>query len=115
MCLEIRSLWSPDVDPPDEGLPDEPTGCEVFVKAAIGEVGEIGHEVVSVLVRVETARIELPPRSTRNRYVTLERFDWSELRTRIESVLRRAEVCRSWDEVVATLSPYVHFDDEPDP
>ena len=47
MKLEIQTIWSPDLDPPSEGLPDELGDFDIFMQVLLGEAGEPGVEFLN--------------------------------------------------------------------
>ena len=42
MKLEIQNMWSPDLNPPETGLPDDIFDFNILVQISIGEVGQAG-------------------------------------------------------------------------
>jgi hypothetical protein len=63
MKLEITAFWSPDLDPPSEGVPADPEDFEILMQVAVSELGKPDEEVFgftvcspSALARVTTDR-----------------------------------------------------------
>jgi hypothetical protein len=112
MDLEIRSLWSPDLNPPSEGNPEDVEDYSVFVQLTLGERGQQGTEVFGLTVCSPSQL-----RAEDGRFVThtlvMRAFSWGALRSRLDKLLRHAGVPRatSWDEVIGRLKPYLHASD----
>jgi hypothetical protein len=90
MKLEIRSIWSPDPDPPSEGVLSDLEEFEVLMHAAVSDVGRPGEEVFGFTICSPSALAS----ATTDRFVShtlvLDRFSWSRLKQRL---LSRLGVC----------------------
>lgn len=115
MDLEIRDLWSPDVNPPSEGLPPDVDDYSVFVQLSLGERGKRGEEVFGLIVCSPSQL-----RAEDGQFVTctlvMARYSWPQLKARLEKLLRHTGAVRaqSWDEVMSRLKPYLRASDYED-
>lgn len=110
MKLELQTLWSPDVNPPSEGLPPDQFNFNVFVQFKVGEVGKAGGEVFNCRVCSASALAETAP-GTFVSSLVLARFDWSELKRRLEKLLLHTASSENWSSVIQKLSPFVQYAD----
>lgn len=85
MKLEINSLWSPDCDAITD-LPADREDSEVLISVSLCEEGEEDTELFCLR---------------------------AELRLRLEKLLRQAQSRVDWNQVVAALTPYLRYEDEP--
>lgn len=108
MKLELQTLWSPDVNPPSEGLPPDQSNFNVFVQFKVGEVGMPGSEVFNCRVCSVSALAETTP-GTFVSALVLATFDWSELRRRLETLLLHTTPCDNWVSAIQKLSPFVQY------
>ena len=110
MRLEIKSLWSPDCDASTE-LPADREDFEVLISVSLGEEGEEETELfyLTVCSPMRLARLTLGTFVSAT--LILERFDWAELRLRLEKLLRHAQSCDDWNQIVAALAPYLRYAD----
>jgi hypothetical protein len=88
MKLVVKELWSPDLDPPSEGLPPDVTKFRVYVNVAIAEADQPGTETFDFFVASPNVLQEGFLGTT----LVLERFSSVRLRRRFKafSTARRA-------------------------
>ncbi len=103
-------MWSPDLDPPSEGVPSDPTHFDVFVQISIGELGKVGDEVFGCRV-CSASKLAATPSGRFVSALVLESFDWAEVRARIGKLLLHASSCESWDAAIKKLAPYIQYSD----
>ena len=111
MRLEIESLWSPDLDPPGQGVPEDCSDFEVLVQAEIAEVGKPGSEVFSLVVASPSAL----SRTESGRFVAdtlvLNQFDWAAISSRIHKLLLHCDSCESWEAAVQTVGGFLRHNE----
>lgn len=110
MKLQCKFLWSPDLVPPSEGMPNDPQNFDVFMQVAVEEVGKEGHEVFDFRV-CSAAALSATPTGTFVSALVLHRFDWAELRKRMDKLLLHTTSCPDWKAAIAQLNPYLHYSD----
>lgn len=108
MKLTIDDLWSPDLDPPSEGLPSEVANYRVYVNVGIGEAGQRGTETFDFFVASPKAMQEGFLGTT----LLLERFSWPAVRDAIQGLLdREAAGAKTWSEAKWHLVRYMTYSD----
>jgi hypothetical protein len=115
MDLEIRSLWSPDLNPPSEGTPEDVEDYSVFVQLSLGERGQPGTEVFGLKV-CSPSQLRAEDGQFVTHTLVMRAFSWESLRSRLEKLLRQVGATRAthWTEVVGRLKPYLHASDSSD-
>jgi hypothetical protein len=111
MNLALEDMWSPDLDPPSSGLPDDLSDFDVFMHMSLNEVGTSGAEVFSFQVMSPSALARTAPGRFLSHVLVLEQFSWNQIQTHLEKLLRHTRGCSTWDCVLLTLSSYVHYAD----
>lgn len=112
MKLEINTIWSPDLNPPSEGLPSDNLDFDVFVQVSISEAEEPGKEVFNFRVCSVSALANTEAGQFINHTLVLNKFDWSEIGNRIDKLLLQASSCENWDCVVNRLNPFIEYTDQ---
>lgn len=112
MKLEVQTIWSPDLDPPSEGLPRDKLDFDVFLQISIGEVGKPGGEVFNCRVCSVSALANAQPGQFISHTLVLEKFDWSEIKKRIDKLLLHVSSCKDWDCVIKQLYPCIQYADQ---
>ena len=106
MRLKIDCIWSPDLNPPSEGLPPDVSDFSVFMQVALAQRFHRGREVFQFFVRSPTRS-----RADEQPSLGFERFDWLVIRERVAQLIDACRPCKTWDEVVAELSPSLEHSD----
>jgi hypothetical protein len=116
MDLEIRSLWSSDLNPPSEGTPEDVENYSVYVQLSIGERGQRGAEVFGLTV-CSPSQLRAEDGQFVTHTLVMRAFSWKALRSRLEKLLRHVGAPRAtrWAEVIERLKPYLHASDHPSP
>ena len=112
MKLEVHSVWSTDLNPPSSGEPDDLESFEVGVHVSIGERDQPGGEVFFLTACSPNTLAQSESGRFISHTLVLERISWLALTARIEKLLRHAESCTTWSEVVAKLSGCLRYADE---
>jgi hypothetical protein len=106
--LTAKTLWSPDLDPPSEGIPPDDTRFSVFVQVTIGPPGDDGGETFGFTVASRDSLSEGFVGQT----LVLDRFAWSDVRGFVE---RRIDIdgahSDSWDQLISLLAPFMKYSD----
>ena len=110
MRLRIADLWSPDLNPPSEGLPAS-DDFDLLLQVSISENGAPGHEVFSCRVCTAEALAGTPDGKFVAATLVLETFSWGEVRDRLQKRLRHCDGCATWGEVIARLRPFLSHND----
>jgi hypothetical protein len=105
--LVIRDLWSPDLNPPSEGLPPDLRDFEVFVQVAITDQSS-GVEVFGFNV---CSRSRILVGSFVTQTLVLDEFSWPRLREALEPVLEIASRAGDWDQAIERLASVLHAQD----
>ncbi len=111
MNLVIKTMWSPDLDPPSEGKPTDILDFDVFVQFCINEVGKPGDEIFGCTVCSLSALTKMESGDFINHTLVMDRFDWEKLKERINKLLLHTSNCNDWDSVIEKLSPYIQYSD----
>ena len=106
MNLEIRSSWSPDLDPPSEGRPADCEDYRLFIQVMIGEKGQPGGEVFGLTV-CSPSQLVAGDGAFITTTLVLESFSWDRLGARLQKLLLSTSSCGSWNEVIHELRPYL--------
>ena len=113
MKLRVYGMWSPDLDPVDEGegLPPDLVDFRVFVQVSIEEVGQPGTETFGFTVcsPSEIARTESGTFVTAT--LVLDRFSWEAIRARVDKLLMHTGSATTWAEVIRRLSGAISYSD----
>ena len=112
MNLEIQSIWSPDLNPPSNGLPENVLDFDVFIQMRIGEVDKSGSEVFGCRVCSTSTLSKSEYGQFISHTLVVKQFDWSEIEKRIEKLLLHVSSCATWDCVIKKLSPCIEYADE---
>lgn len=112
MNLEIQSIWSPDLNPPSEGYPEDVFDFEVLLQVSIGEVGKPGGEVFALAVCSSKALLKTESGEFLNNTLVIEKFDWMIIQNRITKLLSFCQSASSWKEVILRLSGCLRYSDE---
>ena len=111
MKLEIQTIWSPDLSPPSEGLPDDLEDFDILMQVSLAEAGKPGGEVFSFNVSSPSALVRLESNRFISHTPVLESFNWKSIKNRIEKLLSHTASCRDWNEVIKNLSGYLKHSD----
>ena len=112
MKLEIQTIWSPNLNPPSEGLPDDLVDFEIFMQVSLGEAGKPGGEVFTFNVSSPSALAKIESNRFISHTLVLDSFDWERINKRLEKLLLHTVSCMSWNEVIKSLSGYLRYSDE---
>jgi hypothetical protein len=112
MRLEIQTIWSPDLNPPSEGLPADMEDFHILMHVSLGESEKPGGEVFSFCVSSPSALSKLASNRFISHTLVLDSFDWKSIRKRLEKLLMHTASCKNWDEVTKKLSGYLKYSDE---
>ena len=111
MNLEIQTMWSPDLIPPSEGLPENTQDYDVFMQVSIGEIGQAGGEVFHFRVCAASVLRETESGNFISHTLVLEKFSWFELENRLKKLLLHTSSCKDWKSVIEKLQPYIQHSD----
>ena len=112
MKLEITALWSPDLDPPSEGVPSDLEDFEVLMQVAVSEVGRPGEEVFGFTVCSPSALARVTTDRFFSHTLVLDRFSWSRLKQCLEKLFLHVDSCEDWECVLKKLSCCLEYADE---
>ena len=112
MKLEIQTIWSSDLNPPSEGLPEDLEDFDIFMQVVLGEVGKPGGEVFNFNASSASALSKIESNRFISHTLVLDSFDWRSIQNRLEKLLRHTASCTNWSEVIKSLSGYLKFSDE---
>jgi hypothetical protein len=108
MKLDVKDLWSPDLDPPSEGLPPDVTKFRVYVNVAIGEADQRGTETFDFFV----ASPNMLQEGFLGTTLLLDRFSWPAVEEAIQGLLdREASGARTWSQAMWNLVRYMTYSD----
>ena len=105
-------MWSPDLEPPAEGLPADKMDFDVLVQMSTGEAGKVGGEVFDCRVCSVSALNKSEPGEFTSSTLVLEKFDWADIKTRINKLILHASSCAHWKWVIKQLYPCIQYSDE---
>ena len=111
MKLEVKAIWSPDLNPPSEGLPADKNDFDVFLQIRITEAGGKGSEVFGCSVCSASRLAKTESGEFICRTLVLSKFDWNVVVSRIEKLLVHTASCESWSSVITTLNPFLEYSD----
>jgi hypothetical protein len=111
MKLVVQSLWSPDLEPPSTGAPEDATSFRILVQVALAERGAPGHEVFGFTASSVDQLAETESGSFLSHVLVLQRFSWEQVRTSVEKLLRHTESCSSWSDAIRVLAGYLRHND----
>lgn len=103
-------MWSPDLNPPSEGTPEDLNNFSIILQISIGEVGKPGGEVFSLTV-CSPSMIEKESGLFIQHTLVLDKFDWEIVNRRIEKLLTLVQNSTSWNEVILKLAGLLHYSD----
>lgn len=108
MNVTVKTLWSPDVDPPSEGVPPDDRRFSVFVQVTLGPGDDDGGETFDFTVASRD--------SLRDGFVgqtlVLDRFAWSDVRGFVERRIGiDAAHCDTWEQLISRLAPFMRYSD----
>lgn len=112
MKLEIKTIWSPDLNPPSEGLPDDVEDFDILMQVSLGEIGKPGEEVFNFSVISPFALSKLESNRFISHTFVLDSFEWSVIRKSLEKLLMHTAACKNWNEAIKSLSDYLKYSDE---
>ena len=107
MRLKLLRISSSDLNPPDKGMPDDPTDCDVELEI---ELCPEGHEHDSEYFCLYVAT---PPALSRRApgflqpTLLLNEFRWSEIENRIKKLLQYSEDSRNWDAALVKMGGHL--------
>ena len=111
MQIRIKSMWSPDLNPPSSGLPAQAGAFDLLLQVELAAEGIAGEPVYSLRVCTASALAE----TTDGRFVqctlVLREFKWEAVANRIEKLLRHCESCQTWKNVESVLAGYLANND----
>lgn len=112
MKRAVQGLWSPDLDPPSDGVPPDIEDFALFVQVAVGKGGEAGHEVFGFSVCSPTALARVEAGMFISHALVLKRFDWGAIRARVEKLLMHVQSCEEWECVIKRLAGTLEYADQ---
>lgn len=112
MKLEIQTIWSPDLNPPSEGLPDDLEDFDILMQVSVSEAGKPGGEVFSFNVTSPSSLAQIVSNRFISHTLVLDYFDWESIQKRLAKLLKHTASCRNWSEVIKSLSGYLKYSDE---
>lgn len=112
MKLEIQKIWSPDLNPPSEGFPDDLEDFDLLMQVSLGEPGKPGGEVFSFNVSSPSALAQIESNHFICNTLVLDHFDWASIEKRLEKLLMHVSSCANWNEVIKNLSGCLKYSDE---
>jgi hypothetical protein len=112
MKLEIQTLWSPDLNPPSEGLPADLEDYELFMQVSLGEAGKPGGEVFDFTVCSPSALARVELGSFVCHRLVLRPFSWESIEARLRKLIRHAESCADWECTIKKLAGLLRYTDE---
>lgn len=111
MKIEIESMWSPDLSPPSEGVPSDIKDFNVFIQISLRESGKPGSEVFNCRVCSPMALARMQTGMFISHTLVLKRFEWGEIKKRIDKLLMHVSSCSDWDCVLKKLSCCLEYSD----
>ena len=111
MRLQVQDLWSPDLDPPSTGEPEDNLDFDIQAQVALGMVDQVGREVFSLRVCSPTALARTEAGTFVTNTLVVEQFSWAALRGRLEKLLAQCNGSRDWDEAIRRLSGCLRHND----
>ena len=112
MKLEIQNLWSSDLAQTSNNLPDNLLEFDLSVQFSLSEIGKPGGELFNCRV----CSVSELSKAEHGQFITstlvLDKFDWQELKKRIEKLLLHTSSCTSGECVIKKLLPCVEYIDE---
>ena len=112
MKLEIKTIWSPDLNPPSDGLPPDLEDFDIFMQVSIGESGKPGGEVFNFNISSPSALSRIDHNRFISHTLVLKRFEWNVIRKSLEKLLRHTSSCKNWNEAIKNLSCCLQYTDE---
>jgi hypothetical protein len=112
MRLYIQTIWSPDLNPPSEGLPDDVEDFDILIQVLLGESGKPGGEVFSFSVTSPVALSKTESSRFISHTLVLDSFNWESIQKHLEKLLMHTASCKNWNEVIKRLSEYLKYSDE---
>ena len=111
MNLELQTMWSPDLDLPSEGKPQDVNNFSILLQLSIGEKGKPGGEVFSLTV-CSPSMLEIESGMFIQNTLVIDTFSWVIIKKRIEKLLTHVQGSSSWKEVILKLAGLLHYSDE---
>jgi hypothetical protein len=106
--VTVKDLWSPDLNPPDTGLPPEHTEFSVFVQVTIGQPHVDGGETFEFTVRSPGSINE----GFVSRTLVMKRFVWADVRGFVEHrVGIDSAHSDTWKQLIRRVSPFMGHSD----
>ncbi len=105
----MQTIWSTDLDPPSEGLPDDLEDFDILMHVSLGEKGMLGGEVFIFNVTSPSMLLEIESNQFISHTLVLGLFNWESIKKRLEKLLRHATSCKNWDEAIKSLSGYLQY------
>jgi Immunity protein 8 len=112
MKLEIQTIWSPDLDPPSGGTPEDNENFDIWVQVSLGEIGKPGSEVFGLSVTSPEALASKKQERFLSHVLVLNCFSWEIIRKKIEKLLSHTQGCDSWEDVIITLTGLLDYSDQ---
>ncbi|MBA4147935.1 MAG: hypothetical protein H0X66_07440 [Verrucomicrobia bacterium] len=107
MRLKIDDIWSPDLDKPSSGQPDDVRDFSVFMQVSVSQRFHRGYEVFQFFA-CSTGKSQ----SEHQPALEFREFDWSAIRQKIGALLDECGTCKTWDDVIAKLAPSLDYSDK---
>jgi len=104
-------MWSPDLDPPSTGIPDDRESFELLMQVSIGESGTSGGEVFGFTVCSPNKLTLAESGQFVSHTLVLGAYSWDAVLSRVETLLLHTESCRTWDDVISVLSGCLRYTD----
>lgn len=111
MKLEIKRIWSPDLELTEENSPDNIKDFSVLVQVGIGQKDQEGDEVFSLTVCSPSQLKDFMPGMFIKDTLVLDKFNWEQLKKRIEKLLTHTQGAKDWSEVIQKLSGLMYYND----
>lgn len=112
MKLTVQKLWSPDLDPPSEGFPDDIENFDVLMQVSLGEKEKLGSEVFSFSVTSASALSRVEANRFVSHVLVMDYFDWTQIHKCINKLLLHTESCKNWHDVIKKLSGCLKYSDK---
>lgn len=104
-------MWSPDLDPPSTGIPDNLASFELLMQVCLGELGSPGSEVFGFTVCSPDKLALAESGQFFSHILVLDTFSWDTVLSRVKKLLLHTESCRTWNDVIGVLSGCLAYSD----
>lgn len=105
-------MWSPDLNPPESGLPDDIFDFTILAQISIGKVAQTGGEVFNLHVCSPSSLVSIESGKFISQTLVLEKYDYIVIRERIDKLLKHTHSCDNWDSVIKTLCLCIWYADQ---